>query len=156
TGMILAGVLAVRLIPELRTLALRSADSERRGTSRAGDSLPIGRIAGPRIVAAAIACVVLSQWGVAVGTLVGWQASTAMMGLPTETFFLMLTRMLWFRDVVGLIVKGLLFGVLAGAICCFEGFYNAIGDGSDPECSPRAAQAAESRLPLAGPILRAT
>ena len=29
--------------------------------------------------------------------------------------------MIWFRDVVGLIVKGLLFGALPAAICCYEG-----------------------------------
>ncbi len=44
-----------------------------------------------------------------------------MMGLSTETFFMMLLKMMWFRDVVGLIVKGLLFGALPAAICCFEG-----------------------------------
>ena len=59
-------------------------------------------------------------WGVAVGTLVGWQASESMMGLPTEMFFMMMLKMMWFRDVVGLIVKGLLFGLLPAAICCYE------------------------------------
>ena len=43
------------------------------------------------------------------------------MGLSTETFFMMMLKMMWFRDVVGLVVKGLLFGALPAAICCYEG-----------------------------------
>ena len=44
-----------------------------------------------------------------------------MMGLPTEIFFMMMLKMMWFRDVVGLVVKGLLFGALPAAICCYRG-----------------------------------
>ena len=44
-----------------------------------------------------------------------------MMGLSTETFFMMMVKMMWFRDVVGLVVKGLLFGALPATICCYEG-----------------------------------
>jgi phospholipid/cholesterol/gamma-HCH transport system permease protein len=63
----------------------------------------------------------LSQWGIAVGTVVGWQASQSMMGVPTATFFMMMMKMMWFRDVVGLVVKGMLFGALPATICCYEG-----------------------------------
>ncbi len=63
----------------------------------------------------------LSLWGYAVGTAVGWQAAGALMGLSSETFFLMFWQMLWLRDVVGMVVKGVCFGFLAAAICCFEG-----------------------------------
>ena len=63
----------------------------------------------------------LSQWGVAVGTLVGWQASLSMMGLSTDMFFLMMGKMMWLRDVVSLLIKGLLYGGLPAAICCYEG-----------------------------------
>ena len=84
-------------------------------------SIAPGRLAAPRIAAAGIACLLLSQWGIAVGTVVGWQASQSMMGLPTATFFMMMMKMMWFRDVVGLVVKGLLFGAVPAAICCYEG-----------------------------------
>jgi phospholipid/cholesterol/gamma-HCH transport system permease protein len=43
------------------------------------------------------------------------------MGLSTEMFFMMLLKMMWARDVTGLVVKGILFGALPAAICCFEG-----------------------------------
>jgi phospholipid/cholesterol/gamma-HCH transport system permease protein len=114
------------MIPELRRLARAAGDGEPSGRRQAGPAVGAGRLAAPRIAAAAIACVLLSQWGIAVGTLVGWQASLSMMGLPTETFFLMMVRMLWFRDVVGLIVKGLLFGLLPASICSYEGLRGAV------------------------------
>ena len=37
-----------------------------------------------------------------------------MMGVPTATFFMMMIKMMWFRDVVGLVVKGLVFGAITG------------------------------------------
>ncbi len=77
--------------------------------------------AGPLLAAAALGTMLLSLWGFLVGTAVGWQCADTMMGLSSETFFLMFYRMIWFRDVVGVIVKGVLFGLLPAAICCYEG-----------------------------------
>ncbi len=137
TGLTLAGILAARIVPELRALVnpavIEAAASDAPGslsTSRdrarpaggdTGERIPPGRLAGPRIAAAAISCALLSQWGVAVGTWVGWQASQSMMGLSTDMFFLMMGKMMWLRDVVSLLIKGLLYGGLPGAICCYEG-----------------------------------
>ena len=47
-----------------------------------------------------------SRSGESRSALVGWQASQSMMGLSTEIFFMMMIKMMWFRDVVGLVVKG--------------------------------------------------
>ena len=152
TGMTFAAILAARMIPELRILARRLAaaspplagpapEAGNRPTATARDVVapkPIApaRLAAPRIAAAAVACLLLSQWGITVGTVVGWRASQSMMGLSTETFFMMMLKMMWFRDVMGLIVKGLCFGALPAAICCYEGLGpralddEAAGDGS--------------------------
>ncbi len=137
TGLTLAGILAARMVPELRALAQPPADgaspTRAMGASAAAREQirPVpprseprqraGRLAGPRIAAAAVACTLLAQWGVFVGTLVGWQASQSMMGLSTDMFFLMMGKMMWLRDVVSLLIKGLLYGGLPGAICCYEG-----------------------------------
>jgi phospholipid/cholesterol/gamma-HCH transport system permease protein len=153
TGMMLAALLAARMIPELRR-QVRAADSGgRRQRLEDQAPLPAGRLAAPRIAAAAVACLLLSQWGIAVGTVVGWQSSTTMMGLPSETFFLMMTRMLWIRDVVGLVVKGLIYGTLAAAVCCFEGLRGVDGDDAG---STGASIADAGAPPLAMPIYRAT
>ena len=115
--------------------------------------LPVAvRLAGPRIAAAAIACLLLSMWGIAVGTLVGWQASMSLMGLPSETFFMMMVKMIWFRDIVGLVVKGLLFGLLPAAICCHEALRTEFRDEAFTRRRRRAARrrrrpAGDPRLP---------
>ncbi len=144
-GIILAGILAARMIPELRRLAGTLAGGEPHGP------LPVAvRLAAPRIAAAAIACPLLSMWGVAVGTLVGWQASNSMMGLPSETFFMMMKKMIWFRDIVGLVVKGVLFGMLPATICCHEALRKEFRE------DPRAHDHADAGAPLATPVFRAT
>jgi phospholipid/cholesterol/gamma-HCH transport system permease protein len=152
TGLVFSGILSARMIPELRILsrylasnAVLSARSDaisQRAPDRTdveeaivAPSIAPARLAAPRIAAASIACLLLSQWGIAVGTVVGWQASQSMMGVPTATFFMMMLKMTWFRDVVGLVVKGLLFGALPAAICCYEGLgYGAAEDEASGEC----------------------
>jgi phospholipid/cholesterol/gamma-HCH transport system permease protein len=154
TGMVLSGLLAARMIPELSFLARTLGVGEFGGSMDQKPPILASRLAAPRILAAAIACVFLSQWGIVVGTVVGWKASGSMMGLPTETFFLMMVRMVWLRDVVGLFVKGLLFGILPAAICCFEAFREGA---REPEPVPDAGLIlADAGSPLAAPVLRAT
>jgi phospholipid/cholesterol/gamma-HCH transport system permease protein len=170
TGLIFAGLMAARMIPELRIHARRGMAGARRDSeadrdashqpstlSPSGVFNARGRLAAPRIAAAAVACLFLSQWGIAVGTFVGWQASQSMMGLPTETFFMMLVKMMWFRDVVGLIVKGLIFGALPAAICCYEGlgpgaFEDVPADAGFSPAHPGHGVAP----PFANPVFRAT
>jgi phospholipid/cholesterol/gamma-HCH transport system permease protein len=145
SGLTFAGIMAARMIPELRILschmtahARSTTDRDSTGRGRRADardddasdspSVSPGRLAAPRIAAAGIACVFLSLWGVAVGTLVGWQASQSLMGLPSETFFMMMVKMMWVRDVVGLVVKGLMYGAIPAAIVCYEGLGPGAGD----------------------------
>ena len=156
TGMILSGILAARMIPELSLLARSVGVGGFRGVMEQKPQVLASRLAAPRILAAAIACVFLSQWGIVVGTVVGWKASASMMGLPTETFFLMMVRMVWLRDVVGLIVKGLLFGTLSAAICCYEAFREAAREEETIPVTTAGRPLADAGVPLATPVLRAT
>ena len=138
SGLVFAGILSARMIPELRILsrflssqsvsAARRDSISQRGpdhshveAAAAAPPISAGRLAAPRIAAASIACLLLSQWGIVVGTVVGWQASSSMMGVPTATYFMMMLKMMWFRDIVGLVFKGLMFGALPATICCYEG-----------------------------------
>ena len=157
TGLTLSGILAARMIPELRRWVRDVAGGAHRRSAVPGMPAVAGRLAAPRIAAAAVACLLLSQWGVAVGTVVGWQASISMMGLPTETFFMMMVRMVWFRDVVGLALKGLLFGMLPGAICCYEGLREAVREEAlAPSSAAADSPHADAGVPLALPVFRAT
>jgi phospholipid/cholesterol/gamma-HCH transport system permease protein len=160
TGLTLASMMAVRMIPELRSLARRGMAGNGRGaeanrdplpqlgmTSASRGFLPRGRLAAPRIVAGAVACLLLAQWGITVGTLVGWQ----------ETFFTMLLRMMWFRDVVGLIIKGLIFGALPATICCFEGLAPDAYQPEEPDAGLNHSHPSQGIvLPFATPVFRAT
>jgi phospholipid/cholesterol/gamma-HCH transport system permease protein len=138
SGMVFSGILAARMIPELRMIGRHVALDEagpaapssgsRHSRRDASDTLgstaihvSVNRLAGPRIAAASIACILLTLWGITVGTVVGWKASESLMGLSTEMFFMMMLKMMWFRDVTGLVFKGILFGALPAAICCYEG-----------------------------------
>jgi phospholipid/cholesterol/gamma-HCH transport system permease protein len=173
TGMTFAAILAARMIPELRILARRLAagvsrpagpesNARNRAVQASRDVAaprPIApaRLAAPRIAAAAVACLLLSQWGIAVGTLVGWQASQSMMGLSTEMFFMMMLKMMWFRDVMGLIVKGLLCGALPAAICCYEGLGpGALDDQAAGDASIASHPGHGSAPPWSTPVFRAT
>lgn len=148
SGMVLSGILAARMIPELRRLARRPEPGD-------DGPLPVAvRLAGPRIVAAGVACLLLSLWGVAVGTVVGWQAAVSMMGLPTEMFFMMMFKMIWFRDVVGLVVKGMLYGMIPAAICCHEALRPSFRE--EVAARRHAAMHADAGAPLATPVFRAT
>ncbi|WP_337177640.1 ABC transporter permease [Paludisphaera sp.] len=126
TGLTLAGLLPGRIVPELR-----------RGTR-----VSAGRATAARVAAAMLACPLLALWGCVVGTVVGWKASEALMGLSTNMYFLMLVRMLWFRDVVGLVIKGVLFGGVTAVLACAEGL--AGGDDGDeaPAADPVVAAVA--------------
>lgn len=116
TGLTLAGYLPVRIILELR------AARRVRGEGEDAEPTPsTGQLAASRLLAAVIATPLLSLWGFTVGTVVGWRASESLMSLPTSTFFMMFIRMIWYRDVVGLMLKGAAFGLVVAVIACAEG-----------------------------------
>jgi phospholipid/cholesterol/gamma-HCH transport system permease protein len=155
TGLTLSGFLSARIIPELRSLRDRpvretSARSgakptrEDRRSARRQEPFHPASLAAPRILAAAVAAPVLSFWGFLVGTFVGWQCADSMLGLMPSTFFLMFLRMIWYRDIVGIMVKGIAFGFLIGLVACFEGLRIQADpvDGFEAKATPEAGLSA--------------
>jgi phospholipid/cholesterol/gamma-HCH transport system permease protein len=146
TGMAFAGMIAFRVIP------MRAG---------AGGRTPLpgheGRCAAPYMAASAMAMVMLSFWGFVVGTFIGWRAADSIMGLSSDMFFLMFYRMIWFRDTVGLIVKGLLFGLLGAAFAYHEGI--RMGErlsGSVPGAGESPVALEGQTADLGGSVVRAT
>lgn len=131
SGLTMAGFLAARITPELRGKwrVAPGAGAELFDQSASGlvsrpapvEGFDPGRDVASRIIAAALAGPILSFWGALVGTVVGWRVSGALIGVSTNTFFDMFFMMVWVRDVVGLGVKGLLFGFAASLLACYEG-----------------------------------
>jgi phospholipid/cholesterol/gamma-HCH transport system permease protein len=131
TGLILAGLLAARLTPELRGRSHVGLDGDPRWIPDREVALglrpdprsptPPARLALARLVAAAGSGPVLSLWGAAVGTGIGWLVARVMLGQSSPVFFGSFLERLWIRDVVGLVAKGAAFGTVAALFACFEG-----------------------------------
>ncbi len=153
TGLTISGLIACRLIPGRLGLAPGPAASASPATEPWLLPAP-GRLAAPRMMAAALASMLLALWGFGVGTAVGRQAAGSLMGLSSDMYFLMFYRMIWFRDVIGMIVKGLLFGLVPATICCHEALRAArLSDGESSGETPSGE--CPATLDLAAPIVRA-
>jgi phospholipid/cholesterol/gamma-HCH transport system permease protein len=132
-GLIMAGLVAARTTSELRLrdwaaldrdplwIEDRDATPELSRLARSRRSPGPGRLAAVRIGAGLIAGPVLSLWGAVVGTVVGWKVAQTMLGVSTHGYFSMMIEMLWLRDVVGLVAKGVLYGLFAALCACHEG-----------------------------------
>ncbi len=108
SGFILSGLVAARHVADFRGPA-------------GDDPAHAPRMAASRVAAAMVAGPILAAWGSAVGIVVGWLVAESMMGVTWPAFFDLFIEMLWVRDVVGLVVKGALFGGLAAVVACHEG-----------------------------------
>lgn len=147
TGLTLAGLFAAQMTSELRNRTNRrlgpaSNELPDRGVSRIAPAVSQrppdpARRAAVRITAALAAGPILSFWGIAVGTVVGWQTAKSVLGVSTHTFYSMFFEMLWMRDVVGAVIKGMAFGLFAAVFACHEGLRGPIEP--DPESVPAAA-----------------
>lgn len=137
----LAGLVAARVTPELRAARrLSNAPGDDRpgflertaaGTRPVAATAPRPsghRAVAARLFAAALAGPLLSLWGALVGTAVGFKVSQTLLGVSPHTFFQMFWEMIWLRDVVGVFVKGLAFGLFAGLFACHEGLSPSGGD----------------------------
>jgi phospholipid/cholesterol/gamma-HCH transport system permease protein len=141
TGMVLAGLLAVRTTSELRGRSRVGLDAEpgwvpdREADATTGPDP--ARLAAVRIVAAVVAGPVLCLWAIAVGMVVGWQVAETMLGVSTHTFFSMFSDMLWYRDVIGVAIKGTAYAIFAAVFACHEGLRGPATP--DPASVPSAA-----------------
>ena len=141
TGLTLSGLLAGRMIPDLSRLKnverpQRRADRDSRGAaSRRHRPLPPRRLVWPACGPAYGGGGNRGRLAFTLGVRGGhchWLAvGGALLGLPSEMYFMMLYQMVWFRDVVGMIVKGSLFGLIIATVCCFEGLVGWRHSGAD-------------------------
>ena len=128
TGLTMAGLLAALMTPDLRA----GGRPEFEDASRAFDldGPDPGRSTAIRIGAGLVAGPILSIWGVVIGTLVGWRVASKLVGVPSDVFFSMFMEMIWVRDLWSLVLKGMIFGLLAALFACHEGLRPSQGRGS--------------------------
>ncbi len=128
SGFILAALVAALNVAELRgreAVPLEADDP--------------ARLAAPRLLAAMVAGPILGAWGSLVGTLVGFVTANSMIGLSAASFFDVFIEMLWVRDIVGLVVKGAAFGLVAAVLSCHEGLARPAPGGNPPGSVGHAA-----------------
>ena len=135
TGFILAGIVSSRYVAEMSGAVAGSPGESRRVATR--------------LVAAMVAGPVLAVWGSMVGIAIGWLVANQMMGLTLPAFFDMFLEMLWVRDILGILVKGVAFGFLGALLACREGLDRPSLDGS-PACLESIYSAACRSTCLAG------
>ena len=151
-GLVLAGLFAARITPELRPLrAATGRPSRERGgylertaipqetAVSAVSAAPPERLVAARLIAGAVTGFVMSFWASAVGTLVGWQIGQKMMGVSTHSFFIMFFDLLWLRDVIGLAIKGPVFGFICTLFACHEGLWRPDRSAAEEPASTAAA-----------------
>lgn len=146
SGIILAGMLAARVVPELRRrprhgLDLdpdsrpdRDAPAAGSGPESANAEPDPARLAAVRIIAAVIAAPVLAVWGTAVGLAMGLLVAMTFLSLSPGIYFGTFWDQIALDDAGGLLFKSVVFGLVAGLFAGFEGLR---GD-DDPRRVPAA------------------
>jgi phospholipid/cholesterol/gamma-HCH transport system permease protein len=143
TGLTLAGFLSARYVPELinrprfglddapeavpdREVALGHSTDSR------SDDDP-GRLALVRILSAAIAGPILCTIGLLVGIVLSIVVARSMLQIAPAIYLGKFLEMIRPIDVIGLIVKGILFATISAAVACAEGLRTR---GSEPLSLP--------------------
>jgi phospholipid/cholesterol/gamma-HCH transport system permease protein len=127
TGLILAGLLAARIVPELRCQPHDELDREpgwvpdRDGRSEPAAPPSPARVAAVRIVAAVIAGPVLGLWGTLIGTVVGLFVARAMLGVEPAIYLGKIHEMIEPIDAMGILLKGSAYAFAAALFACHEG-----------------------------------
>lgn len=151
TGLIMAGLMAARLTPELRGRSHVGLDDDPRWIpdrevvlGLVPDPRPStrpARLALARLMAAAGVGPILTLWGATVGTTIGWLVARSILAIPSPIFFSSLLERLWLRDLAGLVIKGTAFALAAALFACYEGLRTP----DDPDSGPDAVAAASCR-----------
>jgi len=149
SGIILAWLVAAQFTAELRRADRDHLDDDPNwkpdrevSEGRAADPRPPiepARLAASRMIAVMLAGPVMGVWGSLVGIAVGYGVAAGMLNVSTAGFFDMFMQMLWVRDVVGVFVKGVGFGLAGAWFACYEGLRAETGPDSTPNAAVRAA-----------------
>lgn len=143
SGFILAGLLAARIVPELRRRPRTGLDEESglgpdRDVTRGlhgANPLEIeddpGRLVAARIIAASITGPVLAVSGAFVGFLTGLTVSKSLLNVEPGIFVNKCLEMIEPGDLFGLVVKSIVFGLISSLLACHEGLRGGNSD-SDP------------------------
>jgi phospholipid/cholesterol/gamma-HCH transport system permease protein len=131
SAMVMAGLFAAQYTHELRGEDRDRFDRESDWVADRADSnghpsgprpeIEFARLAASRLIAAVLAGPLLGLWASLVGIAVGYGVAAMFLKVSRPGFFDLFIQMLWVRDVVGVFIKGMLFGLVAAWFPCYEG-----------------------------------
>ncbi len=140
TGLVMCGLMSMHTVAELRLFrskadrtALKVDRDLAKGiaTEQAAFVPDPARLAFARVVGAMLAGPVLGFIGCVAGLVAGLSVSRSILDVPTVWFLYNFMEMLWARDLVGIIVKGVAFSGAVALISCHEGLRRPEGTAED-------------------------
>lgn len=117
TALMVTGRVVSAISAELGSMVV----SEQIDAMRALGTDPIRKLVAPRILALVITLPLLTLIADVVGIGGGWTVSTWLYGLPSSMFTSSVRNGIETDDIIGGIVKPLVFGLLMGIIACHKG-----------------------------------
>jgi phospholipid/cholesterol/gamma-HCH transport system permease protein len=117
TALMVTGRVVSAISAELGSMVV----SEQIDAMRALGTDPIRKLVAPRILALVITLPLLTLIADVVGIGGGWTVSTWLYGLPSSMFTSSVRNGIETDDIIGGIVKPLVFGFLMGTIACHKG-----------------------------------
>jgi phospholipid/cholesterol/gamma-HCH transport system permease protein len=135
SGFVLAGLLAARIVPELRRPSRVGVDEDE-GTGRPRDRARVGRppdaqsgveepdpgrVAAVRIVAATIAGPVLAVWGTLIGFFTGLAVAAKVLSVSPGIYINKFLEMVEPGEASSFLAKSALFGAIGAILACHEG-----------------------------------
>jgi phospholipid/cholesterol/gamma-HCH transport system permease protein len=117
TALMVTGRVVSAISAELGSMVV----SEQIDAMRALGTDPIRKLVTPRIVALVITLPLLTLIADTVGIMGGWVVSTWMYGLPSTMFTSSVRNGINIDDIIGGIIKPLVFAFLMGVIACHKG-----------------------------------
>ncbi len=131
TGFLLSGMLAARIVPELRRgsrieidadpLCVPDRDVARGERADDREEPEPTRIVAVRLLAAMLAAPILATWLAAAGLSMGMLVATSKLSVSPGLFVNKLLSIIELRDVAGLLAKSMLFAVVGALFACREG-----------------------------------
>ncbi len=149
-AMVLAGLLAALYTSELRGPDRDALDRdptwlpdrdvlEHEAETPPRPPVEPARLAASRMIAATLAGPVLGVWGALVGIAVGYSVAAGLLNVRGAAFWDMFFQMLWARDVSGVVLKGMLYGLLVSWFACYEGLRHGEGPAANRLDTPGIA-----------------
>ena len=117
TALMVTGRVVSAISAELGSMVV----SEQIDAMRALGTDPVRKLVSPRIVALVITLPLLTLIGDVVGIAGGWTVSTFLYGLPSSMYTSSVRDGIDTNDIIGGIIKPLVFALLMGTIACHKG-----------------------------------